>query len=123
MFIAYKDDTNALLKKPKHPINVREILSHTSGLTFATPVEAPTFDRLMLADAARHSTQRSRSSSSPAQIRLLHAGTNTAGRIIEVVTGQSYEDFMQERLFTPLGMTDTTFWPSEEQLAPLRHHL
>ena len=45
MFIAYKDDTTALLKKPKRPITVREILSHTSGLAFCTPMEAPTFDR------------------------------------------------------------------------------
>jgi CubicO group peptidase (beta-lactamase class C family) len=32
-------------------------------------------------------------------------------------SGQAYEDFMDERIFHPLGMRDTTFWPSEEQLA------
>ncbi|HRQ87963.1 MAG TPA: serine hydrolase domain-containing protein, partial [Bacteroidia bacterium] len=40
-------------------------------------------------------------------------------RVLEVVSGQSYEQFMQERLFDPLGMKDTTFWPSEEQVARL----
>jgi CubicO group peptidase (beta-lactamase class C family) len=32
------------------------------------------------------------------------------GRVIEVVTGESFEDFLQQRLFLPLEMTDTVFW-------------
>jgi len=47
------------------------------------------------------------------------AGINTAARIVEVVSGMPYAQFLDQRLFQPLGMTDTTFWPSEEQL--LRH--
>ncbi|MEY4482586.1 MAG: hypothetical protein RL693_38, partial [Verrucomicrobiota bacterium] len=46
-------------------------------------------------------------------------GINTLGRIIEVVSGKPFAEFMQERLFTPLGMKDTTFWPDEKQLARL----
>jgi CubicO group peptidase (beta-lactamase class C family) len=38
------------------------------------------------------------------------------GRIIEVLSGQSYESFLKERIFDPLGMTDTTFYPTPEQL-------
>jgi len=38
-----------------------------------------------------------------------NAGINTAGRIIEVVSGMPYEKFMQDRLFGPLAMTDTNF--------------
>ena len=30
-----------------------------------------------------------------------------------------YEDFLDKRLFVPLGMKDTTFWPSEEQVKRL----
>jgi len=50
------------------------------------------------------------------QYRYANSGINTAGRIIEVVSGMSYEAFLQTRLFDPLGMKDTTFWPSEKQL-------
>jgi len=42
-------------------------------------------------------------------------GMDTVGRIIEVVSGMKYQDFLQQRLLTPLGMKDTTFWPSDEQ--------
>jgi CubicO group peptidase (beta-lactamase class C family) len=48
-----------------------------------------------------------------------NAGINTAGRIIEVGGGMAYEKFLDKRLFEPLGMKDTTFWPSEEQLKRL----
>src|SRR4051812_40631122 len=42
-------------------------------------------------------------------------GINSLGRIIEVVSGKSYPDFLDERIFKPLGMTDTTFYPSADQ--------
>jgi len=48
-----------------------------------------------------------------------NAGINTAARIIEVVTGTKYEEFMQSKLFGPLGMIDTTFWPNDEQISRL----
>ena len=48
-----------------------------------------------------------------------NAGLNTAGRIIEVTSGMPYKEFLQKRLFGPLGMKDTTFWPNQEQLERL----
>jgi CubicO group peptidase (beta-lactamase class C family) len=47
--------------------------------------------------------------------RYSNAGINTAARLIEVVAKVKYEDFMQQKLFDPLGMKDTTFWPNEAQ--------
>jgi CubicO group peptidase (beta-lactamase class C family) len=46
-------------------------------------------------------------------------GMNIAARIVEIVSGMPYETFVQRRFFDPLGMTDTTFWPSESQIARL----
>ena len=45
-----------------------------------------------------------------------NAGINIAGRLIELLSGMPYEEFMEKRLFGPLGMKDTTFWPTEQQL-------
>ena len=44
---------------------------------------------------------------------------NIAARIVEIVSGMPYEEFLQKRFFDPLGMTETTFWPSEAQIARL----
>ena len=39
--------------------------------------------------------------------------------MIEVVSGEKYEDFLKKRVFDPLGIKDTTFYPTKEQLARL----
>jgi CubicO group peptidase (beta-lactamase class C family) len=107
------------LRKPSHPITVREILSHTSGLPFSTPEERPTLDVLTLAEGARSYAKAPLLFDPGTKYQYSNAGINTAGRIIEVVSGMPYEDFMDKRLFGPLGMTDTTFWPNGEQLKRL----
>jgi CubicO group peptidase (beta-lactamase class C family) len=107
------------LRKPSHPITVREILSHTSGLPFKSPEENPTIDVLPLKDAVLSYTKHPLQYQPSAGYQYSNAGINTAGRIIEVVSGMSYEDFLDKRLFGPLGMKDTTFWPSESQLKRL----
>lgn len=43
------------------------------------------------------------------------SGLTVVGRIIEVVSGMSYEDYLAKRIFEPLGMKDTTFTLSAEQ--------
>lgn len=115
MVVAEKDDEHVLLKKPKHPITVRNVLSHTSGLPFKSAVEDPTLDMLPLRVAVLSYAAQPLNFEPDTKYQYSNAGINTAARIIEVVSGMSYEEFMQKRLFDPLGMKDTTFWPSEEQ--------
>lgn len=114
---AEKDQDHILLKKPKNPVTVRKLLSHTSGMPFASAMETPTLDLLPLRDAVRSYVLTPLIYEPGTKYQYSNAGINTAGRIIEVVSGMSYEDFMDKRLFHPLGMKDTTFWPSEEQCA------
>ena len=45
------------------------------------------------------------------------SGINSLGRVIEVASGKSLPDFFAERIFKPLGMKDTVFYLTEEQLA------
>lgn len=109
---------HVLLRKPAHPITVREILSHTSGLPFMSRIEHK-IDTFTLAEAVISYALTPLAYQPGSKNEYSNAGINTAGRIIEVVSGMPYEQFMQKRLFEPLGMTDTTFWPSREQLARL----
>jgi CubicO group peptidase (beta-lactamase class C family) len=116
MMIAEKTDERVVLKKPEHPITIREILSHTAGLSFTSPIETPTLDRFELADRVRSYAAMQLQFEPGTQYAYSNAGTNTAGRIIEVITGMRYEVFMDRRLLGPLRMDDTTFWPNEEQI-------
>ena len=119
MVVVSQDETTKVLKRPRHPITVKNVLSHTSGLPFASSVEQPTLDRLPLREAVLSYAMTPLNFEPDTKYAYSNAGINTAGRIIEVVSGMSYEQFLEERLFKPLGMKDTTFWPNEEQVARL----
>ncbi len=118
MVAVEQDAEHILLKKPLHPITVREVLSHTSGLPFMSRIERK-IDTYSLAEAAISYALTPLKTQPFTKYDYSNAGINTAGRIIEVVSGMPYEEFMSKRLFEPLGMKDTTFWPSEEQLKRL----
>lgn len=105
-----------VLHHPAHPITVREILSHTSGLPFTSAMETPTLDMLPLWIATRSYAMTPLVFEPGTRYAYSNAGINTAGRIIEVASGQRYAEFMQRRLFDPLGMVNTTFWPTPSQL-------
>ena len=119
MVAVERDADHVLLRKPSHPIKVREILSHTSGLPFKSPMEEPTLDQLPLRVAVRSYAMVPLEFEPGTKYQYSNAGINTAGRIIEVVSGMPFEQFMEERLFKPLGMKDTTFWPTASQLKRL----
>jgi CubicO group peptidase (beta-lactamase class C family) len=117
--IVEQDKDRLVLKKPPQPITVRHLLSHTSGLPFKSDMEKPTLDQLPLKDAVRSYAMTLLEAPPGTRYKYSNAGINTSGRIIEVVSGMPYEEFLDKRLFGPLGMKDTTFWPSEAQLKRL----
>jgi hypothetical protein len=51
--------------------------------------------------------------------KYTQSGINAAARIVEVVSGMTFDAFVQKRIFDPLGMKDTTFYPTEAQRARL----
>src|SRR5207248_8091563 len=116
---AYKDNDDMLLKRPKKSMLVRHLLDHTSGMPFKSDLEVPTLDRVSLRDATLSYAMTPLQSEPGTKYAYSNAGLNAAGRIIEVVSKVPYEDFMDKSLFEPLGMKDTTFWPSESQLTRL----
>lgn len=100
-----------VLTKPARPITIRDLLTHTSGLAdVKTPRLHSTLAELCMAYAREPLLFPPGS-----QWKYSNPGINTLGRIVEVVSGLSFADFIQQRLFDPLGMKDTTFWPTDEQ--------
>jgi len=118
MVAVEQDAEHQLLRKANRPITVKDILSHTSGLPFGSRVE-PKIDQHPLSEAVISYALTPLNSQPGTRYQYSNAGVNTAGRIIEVVSGIPYEVFMEQRLFKPLGMNDTTLWPSKSQLERL----
>jgi len=117
--VAEKGPERMVLERPVRPITIRDILSHTSGLPFKSAIEEPTLDLTPLAVNARSYTATPLLFQPGTGYHYSNAGINTAGRIIELVSGMPYERFLEERLFRPLGMKDTTFRPTAAQLERL----
>jgi CubicO group peptidase (beta-lactamase class C family) len=119
MLVAKRDFDTLVLKKPARPIAIKDLLTHTSGLPGGYPAglsDLYTKRNRTLAEAALVMSQRPLEFEPGSKWAYCNTGMDTLGRIIEVVSGKSYEQFLQVRLFDRLGMNDTTFYPSAEQL-------
>jgi CubicO group peptidase (beta-lactamase class C family) len=44
------------------------------------------------------------------------AGIDTLGRIVEIASGQTFDQFLRQRIFEPLGMKDTAFYPTDDRM-------
>ena len=121
MLVEKRTAERLTLKKPVRPITLRDLLTHTSGLPGYPPGLGNLYrkrDR-SLAEAILALSQRPLEFEPGSRWSYCNSGIDTLGRVIEVVSGQSYEDFLAQRIFEPLGMKDTTFRPSKEQLKRL----
>ena len=98
-------------------LTIRHLLTHTSGMAEISPEEARRCRTL--ADAVALYASRPLGFEPGARWQYCQSSINTAARIVEVVSGESFPEFLEKRLFQPLGMKDTTFYLSESQLPRL----
>jgi CubicO group peptidase (beta-lactamase class C family) len=103
-------DTMTLKKSPR-PITLRDLLTHTSGLS---DLSAPR-PNCTLAELAMAYSQLPLKFPPGTKWEYCNSGINVLGRIVEVSSGESFAGFLQERIFKPLGMKETTFWPTPTQ--------
>ncbi|MGK0173408.1 MAG: CubicO group peptidase (beta-lactamase class C family), partial [Gammaproteobacteria bacterium] len=110
------------------PLTIRHLLTHTGGLTYANQKVEPiaTLYRNAKVDFSAARDDFANAVDDVAQLPLIfHPGTrwhysishDLLGRLIEVITGKKFDQFLKERIFKPLDMLDTGF-----RLAPENHH-
>jgi CubicO group peptidase (beta-lactamase class C family) len=120
MVVEEKDRSHVLLKPPVRAVTIRHVLSHTSGLAGTSELQ-----QVMGSDSTPLKARALSSVTGPLQWQpgdkyaYGNQGMNIAARIVEIGGGMPYEQFLQKRFFDPLGMAETTFWPSAEQIARL----
>jgi len=127
VYIGEKDGT--LITEPAEPITIHHLLTHTSGFTYAffgTPVAMMYLKNGIVASASENPTQESLEDlvKDLAKLPLIaQPGTewnyglsiDVLGRLVEVVSGQSFGDFLRSRIFEPLEMHDTGFYVPDEK--------
>jgi CubicO group peptidase (beta-lactamase class C family) len=94
--------------EPVQGLTIRHLLTHTSGLVGNQTCEESLEATAEMLAARPFGFQ-------PGEKWEYGPSLNVCGRIIEVVSGQRYEDFLAKRIFEPLEMKDTTFVPTSEQ--------
>jgi CubicO group peptidase (beta-lactamase class C family) len=98
-------------------LTIVQLLNHTSGLGEAGGPKAK--EAKTLADLVPIWLAAPMKYEPGAKWQYTQSGINAAGRIVEVISGQTFDAFLQQRLFGPLGMKDTTFYPTDAQRARL----
>lgn len=109
--IAEKTGDSLKLVRPPRAITLRDLLTHTSGLG---NLNAPRPD-CSLAELVMAYSQQPLRFPPGSKWEYSTAGINALGRVVEAVSGQPFAEFLDQRLFRPLKMKDTTFWPSARQ--------
>jgi CubicO group peptidase (beta-lactamase class C family) len=108
-------------------ITIRDLLRHTSGLTYtwnsdlgAMYKQANVADGLLPYDGTiGDSVERLAKLPllfNPGERWEYSLGVDVLGRLVEVVSGETFDEFLRTRIFEPLGMKDTYFFPPENKL-------
>ena len=106
-------------------ITVQDLLRHTSGLTYGffgnSPVDKIYMEQgILVRDANIADTVRKLGSIplkyQPGTTWEYSVSIDVLGRLVEVLSGMAFDDFLTERIFGPLGMKDTGFFVPEEKL-------
>jgi len=115
------------LEESSRPITILDLLTHTSGLTYGESVTgigdvAKLYDEFNIIDRC---LSRDENLDILSQIPLIaqpgaewnySVGTDVLGAVIEVITGETVGEYLDEIIFSPLGMTGVGFTLSEEDL-------
>jgi len=117
--IATQSDGKEVLREPAHPITIRMLLNHTHGLSPNYSPGAPPDDSVPLKAWVDELLTRPLHHEPGTAFMYSDAGSNVSSRIVEVVSGKPFEQFLDERLLSPLGMKDTTYFPNSDQLSRL----
>jgi CubicO group peptidase (beta-lactamase class C family) len=117
-----------VLEPPKRPMEVIDLLRHTSGLVY--PEEGTTLVHKAYRQVATFKRNRTLAefvsglakmplAYQPGEVWEYSWGVDVLARVVEVASGQAFDEFLQTRIFKPLGMVDTGFYVTESKLARL----
>ena len=101
----------------KNQITIRMVMNHTAGFPFEIPSKkAKGWPGLSLRDTAKEAASEPILFEPGTRTQYSNTGIDIGAAVIEVVTKQPWDVFLKERVLLPLGMKNTTFNPSDEQL-------
>jgi len=125
VFKSVDDDGNIVTEPTKRQITVLDIMRHTAGLTYGvfgnTPVDQA-YMKAGLFDTTKTLEEVSKTLGTlpllyqPGENWVYSLAVDIQGRLIEVLSGMPLDQYFEEKIFTPLGMSDTGFYvPTDKE--------
>ena len=109
-------DGKTRLVPPKRPLTIRALMSHVSGAGVNPPIVKRD---IPLREIARQVAAVPLKCHPGEKFSYCNSGIDTAAAALEVAVGMDYASWLRKRILDPLGMKDTTFTPSAEQVSRL----
>ena len=116
--LAVQTPDGVTLRPVQRPATVQDLLRHTAGLTYEFLGDSPVqqmYRQHSMGSRGRSNAEFSSALAAlplmfePASVWAYSRATDVLGRLVEVITGQSLGEHLQQAILTPLGMTDTAF--------------
>jgi CubicO group peptidase (beta-lactamase class C family) len=113
-------DGSKQLVEPERPMSVRDALMHMTGLGWGIdgPLEMDRFlEAMAIVRGGPTGTLQTMIDNLADKPLVFHPGTrwlyglstDVCGRVVEVISGRSFDDYLRTEIFEPLGMRDTAF--------------
>jgi CubicO group peptidase (beta-lactamase class C family) len=118
-------NNNVVMKDQAHPVTMRELMSHSGGFTYGffsnTAVDKLQIDADLLnpnntLDEFIKRVAKLPLNSQPGTEWHYSISVDIQGYIVQKLSGMPFEEFLEKRIFKPLGMVDTAFYVPKEKL-------
>lgn len=120
-------DTTYSAVPAKKEVTIRHLLTHTAGIPYSHPL----YKKAGIPDFFSVEPKRiSQTMAALGALPLLHEpgsnytyglNTDVLGAVVEVASGMRFGEFLQQRIFEPLGMSDTGFYQPDAKKPRLMH--
>ena len=121
-------ETGMRLVDQRQPITIRHLLTHTSGLSYGFHQDSPVEEMYREANITDPDSTLQEMAEKLGKLPLISQpgakwrysnATDVLGYLVEVVAGKPFDKFLEQRIFSPLGMRNTSFYVLEEKLDKL----
>ena len=108
--------TTGELVPPKRPIQIRDMLTHTAGLANNYSGNVAAYRQAMNTPRPKSNDEQIKRLAElplnyhPGEEWQYSAATDVVGHLVEIISGQSLDEFLRQRIFEPLQMPDTHFY-------------
>jgi CubicO group peptidase (beta-lactamase class C family) len=127
------DGADMKTEPPKRPVSMRDMLCHTGGITYGSALVAlgaPDSGHPVDKAYAEKGVRRGRDETlrdfvrklgevplryQPGERWMYSLSTDICGALVEIISGQRFDKYLQDNIFDPLGMNDTRFWVSPDK--------